>query len=150
MSYNTQITYTLIKETRLEDRIGNRIRAGNYCQRIDINCQDRMSLVLPKQLIAMQRWQGGFFGTTKWLLYIFRTGSKVSCKNLVPGVFPKVDLLFFCFGATRVKRTIKLLDSLTNSDIEFSGLNNDYWLHQNARIQTGQPLLLPHDALQKI
>ena len=109
-----------------------------------------MCLVFPKQLIAMQRWQGDFFGTSKWVLYIFRTGSKEHCKNLVPGVFPKVDLLFFCFGATRVKRTLKLLDELTNLGIEFSALSDNYWLHQNARVQTGKPLILSHHALQKI
>jgi hypothetical protein len=81
-------------------------------------------------------------------LYIFRTGSKEYCKNLIPGVFPKVDLLFFCFGATRVKRTLKLLDELTNLSIKFSEFSDDYWLHQNARIQTGKPLILPNHALQ--
>jgi Protein of unknown function (DUF2840) len=147
---STHITYTIIKETRLEHQIGNKIRAGNYCHKIDLNRQDRMCLILPKQLIAMQRWQGGLFGTTKWILYIFRTGSNKSCKNLVPGVFPKVDMLFFCLGATRVKRTLKLIDSLTNSGIEFAELKDEYWLHQHARIQTGQPLVLPCNALQNI
>lgn len=147
MHHSDQLTYTIIKETRVADQIGNKIRAGNYCQRIDINRQDQLCLVLPKQLIAIQRWQGSLFGTTKWVLYIFRTGTKDSCKNLVPGVFPKVDLLFFCFGATRVKRTLKLLDELAEFGIEFSRLSNDYWLHQNARIQTGKPLILPNHAL---
>ena len=150
MNHISQITYTIIKETRLEDQIGNRIRVGNYYQKINISRQDQMCLVFPKQLIAMQRWQGDFFGTSKWVLYIFRTGSKEHCKNLVPGVFPKVDLLFFCFGATRVKRTLKLLDELTNLGIEFSALSDNYWLHQNARVQTGKPLILSHHALQKI
>lgn len=149
MSYSTKIAYTIIKETRLTNRVGNKIRAGTYWQSRDLNCQDRICLVLPKQLVALQRWQGGEFGTSKWVLYIFRTGDNKNCKNLIPGVYPKVDLLFFCFGSTRVKRTLTLIDNLTNKGIDFSKLSNAYWLHQNSRIQTGKPLTLPSDELSK-
>jgi hypothetical protein len=137
--------YTIIKETRIENQIGNRIRAGNWFKSKTTN-QDQIRLVLPKQLIAMQRWEGGSYGTTKWVLYIFRTGDKLRSKNIIPEVFPKVDLLFFCFGATRVNRTLKIIDHL---GAEFKNLSNEYWLHQNARIQTGMPLILPYE-LQKI
>ena len=47
-----------------------------------------------------------------------------------------------------MKRTLKLLDELAYLGIEFTALSDNYWLHQNARIQTGKPLILPNYALQ--
>ena len=94
----------------------------------------------------MQRWIGGLYGTSSWALYIFRTGKKFDCKNIIPGVFPKVDLLLECNGATRVKKTLKIIEQIDKLGIEFRSLSNQYWLHQNSRIQTGKPLILPMHA----
>ena len=135
--------YTIIKETRLDDQIGNKVRFGNRLRTMQINTKQVIQLISPEELIAMQRWQGGLYGTTKWSLYIFRTKTFNQGHSSIVGVFPKVELLFFCSGATRVKRTLEMLYRFRDLGIEFSKLNNEYWLHQNARIQTGKPLILP-------
>jgi len=135
--------YTIVKETREDDKIGNRIRFGNCAKTLQVNLKQVIQLIAPDELIAMQRWQGGLYGTTKWALYIFRTKIFKHGSSFIAGIFPAVELLFFCSGATRVKRTLSMLYQFRDLGIEFSNLNNEYWLHQNARIQTGKSLILP-------
>ena len=144
MPNGKQLAYTIIKEKRLENRLGNKIVVGSWHKTVDLNHQDKIRLILPQQLIGMQRWEGGCYGTSKWIFYVFRTGNMTDVKNRLPGVYPKVDLLFFCYGATRVKRTLKIIAQIHNSGIEFKALSNEYWLHQHARIQTGKPLIPPY------
>ncbi len=145
MHNNKQLAYTMIKETRLKDQIGNKVRAGSWYKAVNINHQEQILVVLPQQLIAMQRWMGGLYGTSKWVFYVFRTGSnKDEVKNMLTGVYPKVDLLFFCYGTTRVKKTLKIIDQMKKLGLKFKDLSNEYWIYQHARIQTGKPLILPN------
>ena len=144
MPNTKQLACTIVKETRLENRLGNKIVAGSWYNTVDLNYQDKIRLILPQQLIGMQRWEGGFYGTCKWIFYVFRTGNITDVKNTLPGVYPKVDLLFFCYGATRVKRTLKIIAQIHRSGIEFNAISNEYWLHQHARIQTGKSLIFPY------
>ncbi len=144
MPNSKQLAYTIVKETRLENCLSNKIVAGSWDKTVDLNHQDKIRLILPQQLIGMQRWEGGFYGISKWIFYVFRTGNMSNVKNTLSGVYPKVDLLFFCYGATRVKRTLKIIGQIHKSGIEFKALSNEYWVHQHARIQTGKPLILPY------
>ena len=146
MLNSKQIVYTIIKETRSEDLLGNKIVVGSWYKTIELSHQNKIRLILPQQLIGMQRWEGGLYGTSKWVFYVFRTGSnKDEVKNMLPGVYPKVDLLFFCYGVTRVKRTLKIIDQMKKLGLKFKDLSNEYWIYQHSRIQTGKRLILPNN-----
>lgn len=136
-----EITYTIVKESIL-GIIGNKIIAGSCDKTIKINKLEQVSFILPKQLIAMRRFNDSDVGF-KYLIYIFRTLDFIDLTTAVPGVVPKVDLLCWCYGANRVKKVLKLLNAIKSEGIDFKNLSNEYWVHQNARIQTGRALILP-------
>lgn len=136
--------YTIVKEEIYEDLIGNRIRYGTVNQTIKQN-NYAFKVVNPNELIVMQRWSGKTYGTTKWLLYIFKTKTTICSSVNIPNVYPKVDLLLFCSGTTRVKRTLALIHDLQQKRIELNAISNNYWINQNARLQTGRQLILPTD-----
>lgn len=75
MQNNKQLAYTMIKETRLRDQIGNKVLAGSWYKTVNINHQEQILVVLPQQLIAMQHWKDDLYGTSKWVFYVFRTGN---------------------------------------------------------------------------
>lgn len=137
----TEVTYTIVKENIL-GIIGNKIVAGSCDKTIKINKLEQVSFILPKQLIAMHRSNDSDVGF-KYLIYIFRTGDFINLTTAIPGVAPKVDLLCWCYGANRVNKVLKLLEAIKSQGIDFKTLSNEYWVHQNARIQTGRVLILP-------
>ena len=134
--------YTIVKETIDKDSLGNRIRYGNIIKTIRRN-KYRYSVVTPNEIVIYQTWNGGIFGTTKWHLYIFKTSDAKYSSSKIPNVFPKVQLLLFCFGAHRVKKILALVNEIKATRLNLNTLKLSYWVKQNARLQCGKKLLLP-------
>ena len=80
------------------------------------------------------------FGTKSWYLYIFKTGAG---STQIPNVYPNVDLLLFCSGATRVKRTLAVIEEFVLNKVDINNLKDDYFIRQNSRLSTGKKVLYP-------
>lgn len=130
--------YTIVEECYDIDTLGNRIRFGNVFKSKNTTLGS-INIIKNQEIVVMQRWVGNEYGTQNWCLYIFRGNGTTN----VPGVYPKVNLLLFCSGSSRVNRVLALIKKINGNGINISNIEDSYYIYQNSRVNTGKVLTMP-------
>lgn len=138
-----------------KNRINHRLRFGTPSVQTRLGWHESLVSFAPDQVFGYIRWSSNKYGTQDWRLFVCKAGGNL--QNMIgssggntghhnrltriPGVLPGAHVLLKTQGTTRVKRALKLIDSLESETGDLGLVTESYWRHLHNRLEVNQP---PH------
>lgn len=146
-----QLTAVYIRYRK--NRINHRLRFGTPRVKTRLGWHESLVSFAPDQVFGYIRWSANEHGTQDWRLFVCKAGG--DSPNIIgssggntghhyrltriPGVLPGAHVLLKTQGATRVKRALKLIDTLEKDTGDLISVTESYWRHLHNRLEVNQP-----------
>lgn len=124
----------------VRDILNHRLRFGTPEEKLKLDKYRTIALFKPAMTFGYIRWRGNKYGTQDWRVYVLQTCVQGQMTK-VPGIEPAAKVLLAIHGIERVKRCLKIIDSLEKSSKGgLKSVPTSYWLRVQTSILNRTPL----------
>ena len=132
----TDDRYTAVVIQYRKKRLNHRLIFGEPALHVRRGWRRKLACFKAGQIFGYERWRGDHYGTQDWRLYVCLAlgGGAV---NAAPGIIPVADILFLARGATRVRRALALINSITARNESPANIKAHRWRILHNELETG-------------